>query len=105
MPGGGLFTLVSTGAQNTILNGNPEMTYFYKTFRRYSHFSEESVTTVFDGPNELGWDQSIQIRVKIQRVADLLRDMYFTFTLPDIYSKYLEPTAQRTSQLNFAWIN
>lgn len=105
MPGGGLFTLVSTGAQNTILNGNPEMTFFYKTFRRYSHFSEESVTTVFDGSNQLSWDQSIQIRLKIQRVADLLRDMYFTFTLPDIYSKYIEPDQQRSSQLNFAWIN
>lgn len=105
MPGGGLFTLVSTGAQNVILNGNPEMTYFYKTFRRYSHFSEESVTTTFDGPNELQFDQSVQIRVKIQRVADLVRDMYFTFSLPDIYSKYYIPDEIRSAQYNFAWVN
>ncbi len=106
MPGGGLFALVTQGAQNVILNGNPEMTYFYKTFRRYSHFAEESVTTTFDGSNELSFDQSIQIRLKIQRVADLVRDMYFTFRLPDIYSKYVVPQeGGRQAQYNFAWIN
>jgi hypothetical protein len=105
MPGGGLFTLVSYGAQNTILSGNPQMTYFYKSFRRYSHFSEESVTTTFDGSNELMPNQAIQIRVKVQRVSDLVRDMYFTFTLPDIYSKWVDTqVGDRTSQLNFAWV-
>jgi hypothetical protein len=104
MPGGGLLSLVSYGAQNTLLSGNPDLTYFYKTFRRYSHFSEESVTTQFDGPNELSFDQGIQIRVKVQRVADLVRDMYFTFRLPDIYSKWVDP-AVRSAQYNFAWIH
>ncbi len=107
MPGGGLFTLVSYGAQNAILSGNPQFTYFYKNFRRYSHFSEESVTTTFDGSNELSFDQGIQIRVKVQRVADLVRDMYFTFTLPDIYSKFYDVDSGlvpgRTAQYNFAW--
>ena len=102
MPGGGLFALVAYGNQNIILNGNPDTTYFYKVFRKYSHFSEESVTANFDGPNELSWDQNLQIRLRIQRVADLVRDMYFTFTIPDIYSKYIPPT-QRGSQFNFAW--
>jgi hypothetical protein len=105
MPGGGLFSLVSYGAQNTILSGNPQFTYFYKSFKRYSHFAEESVTTTFDGSNELSFNQGIQIRVKVQRVADLVRDMYFTFTLPDIYSKYYEPDPSRSAQYNFAWIN
>lgn len=105
MPGGGLFTLVSYGAQNTLLSGNPQLTYFYKSFRRYSHFSEESVSTQFDGSNELGFDQGIQIRVKVQRVADLVRDMYFVFTLPDIYSKWIQPSETRQAQYNFAWVN
>ena len=41
MPGGGLLALVSYGSQNVILNGNPEFTYFYKVFKRHSHFSIE----------------------------------------------------------------
>lgn len=105
MPGGGLFALVSYGAQNTILSGNPQLTYFYKSFKRYSHFAEESVSTTFDGSNELQFSQGIQIRVKVQRVADLVRDMIFTFTLPDIYSKFIEPNPARSAQYNFAWIN
>lgn len=101
MPGGGLYTLVAYGAQNTLLSGNPDFTYFYKGYKKYTHFSEESVTQAMDGPQELFPDQPIQVRLKIQRVADLVRDMYFTFDLPDIYCKYIE---QRQIQQNFAWV-
>ena len=88
MTGGGLFILVAYGSQNVILSGNPQMTYFYKVFRRYSHFSMENVIQQMDGPDELFFDQNIQVRSKIQRIGDLMSDMYFTFRLPDIYSKY-----------------
>lgn len=104
MPGGGLFALVSFGGQNVLLNGNPEMTYWYKTFRRYTHFAEESYTIACDGPDQLLYDQDIQVRAKIKRVGDLVRDMYFVFRLPDIYSKYIDP-AVRAAQYNFAWAN
>jgi hypothetical protein len=108
MPGGGLYSLVAYGAQNVLLSGNPAFTYFYKTYKKYSHFAEESVTFSMDGPQELSYDQPIQIRLKIQRVADLVRDMYFLFDLPDIYCKYIQlpqtlSYGTRTSQYNFAW--
>jgi len=106
MPGGGLFSLVAYGAQNVLLSGNPDFTYFYKTFKKYSHFAEESVTFAMDGPQDLSFDQPIQLRMKIQRVADLVRDVYFVFNLPDIYCKYLQlPQGARNSQYNFAWVN
>ena len=76
MPGGGLYSLVAYGAQNVLLSGNPDFTYFYKTYKKYSHFAEESVTFSMDGPQDLSYDQPIQIRLKLQRVADLVRDMY-----------------------------
>ncbi len=106
MPGGGLFTLVAYGAQNVLLSGNPDFTYFYKTYKKYSHFAEESVTAAMDGPQDLSYDQPIQVRFKVKRVADLVRDMYFLFDLPDIYCKWIEglplPNG-RTEQYNFAW--
>ena len=43
MPGG-LIPLVSFGKQNIVINGNPQITYFYKTFKRHSHFSEDEKT-------------------------------------------------------------
>lgn len=104
MPGGGLLALVSYGSQNVILNGNPEFTYFYKVFKRHSHFSVQSVTIPLEGPNELFYDQSIRLRSKIPRIADLVTDMVFTFDLPDIYSKFIIPNPSgRTSQYEFQW--
>jgi hypothetical protein len=108
MPGGGLYALVAYGAQNVLLSGNPDFTYFYKTYKKYAHFAEESVTFAMDGPQDLSYDQPIQVRLKIQRVADLVRDMYFVFDLPDIYCKYIElpqtlPGGVRREQYNFAW--
>jgi len=107
MPGGGLFALVAYGAQNVLLSGNPDFTYFYKTYKKYSHFAEESITFPMDGSQELSYSQPIQVRIKMQRIADLVRDVYFVFTLPDIYCKYIDLTqsAPRTSQYNFAWVN
>ena len=52
MTGGGLLTLVAYGSQNVLLSGNPDVTFFYKVFRRYSHFSMESVTQQMDGTND-----------------------------------------------------
>ena len=104
MPGGGLYSLVAYGAQNVLLSGNPDFTYFYKTYKKYAHFAEESVTFSMDGPQDLSYDQPIQVRFKIQRVADLIRDMYFLIDLPDIYSKYIDlQQAGRNEQYNFAW--
>ena len=102
MPGGGFYGFVTYGAQNTLLSANPDMSYFYKVFRKYTHYFEESFTIAVDGPNELAWDRNTFIRAKIPRNADLVRDLYFIFTIPDIFSKFVEPTA-RFSQYEFAW--
>ncbi len=103
MTGGGILALVAYGAQNVILSGNPQMTFWYKAFRRYSHFATENVSKALEGSNELFFDKSIQLRTKIDRVGDLLSDLYFTFRLPDIFSKYLTPSASRSSQFQFQW--
>jgi hypothetical protein len=104
MAGGGLLALVAYGSQNVILSGNPQITYFYKAFKRYSHFAMESISIPLEGPNELSFDQPVQLRAKIPRYGDLLSDLVLTFTIPDIYSKYITPAAPgRTSQWEFEW--
>jgi len=114
MPGGGLIPLIAYGAQNTYLSGNPDFTYFYKIYKKYSHFSQENVTIPLEGPNELSFTNPIQLRVKIQRIGDLLSDMYLTFRIPDIYCKDVTtpdnlyaPGTRRTetgSQFEFQWV-
>ena len=107
MTGGGLYILVAYGSQNVILSGNPDFTYFYLVLKKHSHFSFESATLPLEGPQELFFDQPIQLRAKIQRIGDLLSDLYFTFTLPDIYSKYnylqTSPPAP-PPQYEFQWV-
>jgi hypothetical protein len=108
MTGGGLYILVAYGSQNVILSGNPDFTYFYMVLKKYSHFSFESITIPLEGPQELFFNQPIQLRAKIKRVGDLISDLYFTFTLPDIYSKYfnanLEGPRKNRSQYEFQWV-
>ena len=108
MAGGGLYILVAYGSQNIFLSGNPDFTYFYMIIKKYSHFSFESVTIPLEGQKELSFDQPIQLRAKIKRIGDLLSDLYFTFTLPDIYSKYFNPNLPgatfRRSQYQFQWV-
>ena len=101
MPGGGLFSLVAYGAQNVILSGNPDMTYFYKTFKKYTHFSLETTTKLMDGPTDYPHQNSVQLRARVDRTGDLLSDIYFSFQLPAIYSKYRAPPS---TQDEFQWV-
>ena len=89
MPGGGLLGLIAYGTQNVILSGNPDMTYFYKTFKKYTHFSLETISKQFDGPTTYPYDKTVQVSVQVDRSGDLVNDMHLSFTLPAIYSKHL----------------
>lgn len=116
MAGGGLYALVAYGTQNVILSGNPQMTYFYKAFKRYSHFAMENITIPLEGPNEPGFDTTVDLRAKIPRYGDLMSDLIFSFHIPDIYSKYIPPHTKqigvdannnpiyRTCQYEFEWV-
>jgi len=106
MAGGGLYALVAYGSQNVILSSNPQMTYFYKVFKRYSHFAMENITVPLEGPNELSFDTTVKLRAKIPRYGDLMSELIFSFTVPDIYSKFMtpKPPPNRTSQWEFQWV-
>jgi len=101
MPGGGQIGIVAYGNQNLFFNGNPDFTYFYKVYRRYTHFSQESITIALDGPDQLLLDAPILVRAKIPRNADILTDLMLVLQLPDMYSK-IGPTGQVPS---FRWIH
>lgn len=106
MPGGGLLSLVAYGSQNVILSGNPDMTYFYKTFKKYTHFSLETTSKLMDGPTDYPYDKTIQLRARVDRVGDLLSDMYFSFQIPAIYSKHqqINTVTGPATQQEFQWV-
>ena len=53
MPGG-LIQLVSHGASDAFLTGNPEITFFKIVYRRYTNFSMESIEKRFDSVPNFG---------------------------------------------------
>jgi hypothetical protein len=101
MAGGGLYALVAYGTQNVILSGNPQMTYFYKAFKRYTHFAMENIRIPLEGVNEPSYNDLYTLRAKIPRYGDLLSDIMLTFRIPDVYSKYV---ANRSHQYEFQWV-
>lgn len=108
MPGG-LLSLVCYGNENIQINGNPQTTWFYKTFMRYTHFSQEPIQIPLEGPNLLLMDAPILLKAKIPRQGDLLSDLVFRFQLPDIFSKaYISQDMSRKLNLDrkyeFAWV-
>jgi len=108
MPGG-LLSLVCYGNENVMINGNPQLTWFYKAFQRYTHFSQEPIQVPLEGPNQLLLDAPILLKAKIPRQGDLLSDLILRIQLPDIFSKaYISQPLPGTFVLDrayeFAWV-
>lgn len=104
MPGG-LLSLVCYGNENVLISGNPQITWFYKIFQRYTHFSQEPIQISLDGPDQLRTDAPITLKALIPRSADLLSDLTLRLTLPDIYSKvYTDAFDNLVRDYEFAWV-
>jgi len=107
MPGG-LLSLVCYGNENVIVNGNPDVTWFYKSFLRHTHFSQEPIQIGLDGPNQLLMDAPILLKAKIPRQGDLLSDLVLRMSLPDIFSKaYIHDVSGvlvLDRKYEFAWV-
>ena len=70
--GGGLLQLVAYGAQDVYLTGNPQITFWKVSYRRYTNFSMEAISQDFNGTAQLGGRVSCQI----SRNGDLIHKMY-----------------------------
>ena len=104
MPGG-LLALVCYGNENVLVNGNPSVTWFYKIFQRYTHFSHEAIQIAMDGPDALRMDAPITLKTTIPRSGDLLSDLTLRLTIPDIYSKlYTNNQNALIRTYEFAWV-
>jgi len=94
MPGG-VMQLVAVAAQDQFITGAPEMSYFKQVYRRHTNFSMESVRQTFLTKPTLDTSRNI-FTCRINRVADLLQEIYLSFQLPNVYS---------TDKFRFRWIS
>ena len=75
---------------------NPQITHFKSVYKKYTNFSTQYITNqpILTAAT-LSFDQDTIVTFEIPRDGDLIRDIYLTFELPDIYSD---------SNYQFQWI-
>jgi len=75
--GGGLLQLMALGPQNEFINGNPDITFFKKVYKKTTNFGIEQLEQTFVGDKSFGK----RLRCKIERKGDLLKDLYIVIKL------------------------
>ncbi len=72
--------LVAYGAQDVYLTGNPQITFWKVTYRRYTNFAVESIEQTFNGQADFGR----RVTCTISRNGDLASATYLQVTLPTV---------------------
>ncbi len=90
----GLMQLIATGTQDQYITGSPEMSYFKQVYKHPTNFSMESVQTTFISSPVIGTNRAT-FTCKVPRVGDLLKSVFLSFEMPEIYS---------SKELRFRWI-
>lgn len=87
MPGGEI-QLSAQGAQDLYLTGDPKMSFFKSVYVRYTYFATQLISLDDDNTSNTlnSYDQSMTMAFRIPRNADLIKEIYVQFQLPNIYS-------------------
>ena len=103
--GGGLMQLVSYGAQDIYISGNPQITFWKVLYKRHTNFAVESIEVTFNGQA----DFNKRVTAVINRNADLMYKTYVQVVLPQItLATSGQSSTFGTSSSNtqgFRWLN
>ena len=94
---GGLMQLVSYGAQDIYISGNPQITFWKVLYKRHTNFAVESIEVTFNGQA----DFNKRVTAVINRNADLMYKTYIQVVLPEVVcGSGASPTPQ-----GFRWLS
>ena len=97
--GGGLIQLVSYGAQDIYISGNPQITFWKILYKRHTNFAMEAIEVTFNGQA----DFNKRVTAVINRNADLMFRTYVQVVLPSID---VSSSSQLGSSItSFRWVN
>jgi hypothetical protein len=85
--------LVSYGAQDIYISGNPQITFWKVLYKRHTNFAMEAIEVTFNGQADFGR----RVTAVISRNADLMYRTYIQVTLPQI--TLADPNVR------FRWLN
>ena len=95
--GGGLLQLVSYGAQDIYISGNPQITFWKVLFKRHTNFAMESIEVTFNGQA----DFNKRVTAIINRNADLMYRTYIQLVLPAVQLD----ASNNPTMTRFRWLN
>jgi len=100
--GGGLMQLVSYGAQDIYISGNPQITFWKVLYKRHTNFAVESIEVTFNGQA----DFNKRVTAVINRNADLMYKTYVQVVLPQIDLRLTNGTfGAGNATAGFRWLN
>jgi hypothetical protein len=85
--------LVSYGAQDVYLSGNPQITFWKILYKRHTNFAVESIEVTFNGQA----DFNRRVTAVINRNADLMYKTYVQVVLPEV--------GTLTTDQQFRWLH
>jgi hypothetical protein len=96
--GGGLMQLVSYGAQDVYISGNPQITFWKILYKRHTNFAMEAIEVTFNGQA----DFNKRVTAVINRNADLMYKSYVQVVLPQVTCS---TSGTASTPAAFRWVN
>ena len=94
--------LVSYGAQDIYISGNPQITFWKVLYKRHTNFAVESIEVTFNGQA----DFNKRVTAIINRNADLMYKTYVQVVLPQIDLTASTGTfGYNSTSVGFRWLN
>jgi hypothetical protein len=94
--------LVSYGAQDIYISGNPQITFWKILYKRHTNFAMESIEVTFNGQA----DFNKRVTAVINRNADLMYKTYVQVVLPEVVLKASGGAQGGGGSLTaFRWVN
>ena len=98
---GGLMQLVSYGAQDIYISGNPQITFWKILYKRHTNFAVESIEVTFNGQA----DFNKRVTAVINRNADLMYKTYVQVVLPTVDLTQSAIDGSIGASAGFRWLN
>jgi hypothetical protein len=93
--------LVSYGAQDIYISGNPQITFWKVLYKRHTNFAVEAIEVTFNGQA----DFNKRVTAVINRNADLMYKTYIQVVLPQIDLKDNGTFGTPNASAGFRWLN
>ena len=93
--------LVSYGAQDIYISGNPQITFWKILYKRHTNFAVESIEVTFNGQA----DFNKRVTAVINRNADLMYKTYIQVVLPEVDLGPTGTTGLTGTSAGFRWVN